>query len=65
MPLKQQKKDNTLSLKYYGPYKVPHIIENMVHRLELPPSSCLYPIFQVSCLKKLIGENKPIYTILS
>ena len=61
--LKQAKKDNKLSPKYYGPYKVLKNIGTMAYRLELPASSQLHPIFHVSCLKKVIGEKILVQTI--
>ena len=36
MSLKQAKKDNKLSPKYYGPYKVLQNIGTMANKLELP-----------------------------
>ena len=38
-------------------------IGTMAYKLELPGSSRLHPVFHVSCLKKVIGENIPIQTI--
>ena len=64
MPLKQQKKDNKLSPKYYGPYKVLQRIGSMTYKLELPPSSCVHPIFHVSFLKKVIGDKIPVQIVL-
>jgi len=64
MSLKQAKKDNKLLPKYYGPYKVLQNIGTMAYKLELPASSRVHPIFHVSCLKKVIGENLPVQTIL-
>ena len=63
MSLKQAKKDNKLSPKYYGPYKVLKNIGTMACKLELPASSRVHPVFHVSCLKKVIGENIPVQTI--
>ena len=63
MSLKQAKKDNKLSPKYYGPYKVLQKIGTMAYKLELPGSSRVHPFFHVSCLKKVIGENIPVQTI--
>ena len=39
MSLKITKKDNKLSPKYYGPYKVLQNIGSMAYKLELPASS--------------------------
>ena len=64
MSLKQAKKDNKLSSKYYGPYRVLQNIGTMAYKLELPASSRVHPIFHVSCLKKVIGENLLVQTIL-
>ena len=63
MSLKQAKKDNKLSAKSYGPYKVLQKIGTMAYKLELPASSRVHPIFHVSCLKKVIGENIPVQNI--
>ena len=64
MSLKQAKKDNELSPKYYGPYKVLQKIGTMAYKLNLPASSQVHPVFHVSCLKKVIGENLQVQTIL-
>ena len=62
--LKQAKKDNKLSPKCYGPYKVLQNIGTMAYKLELPASSRVHPIFHVSCLKKVIGDKLLVQTIL-
>ena len=64
MSLKQAKKDNKLSPKYYVPYKVLQKIGTMAYKLELPTSSRVHPVFHVSCLKRVIGENLLVQTIL-
>jgi hypothetical protein len=64
MYLKQQKNDNKLTAKYYGPYKVLQRNESMDYKLELPPSSCVHLVFRVSFLKKVIDNMIPIQTIL-
>jgi hypothetical protein len=63
MSLKQAKKDNKLSPKYYGPYKVLQKIGTMAYKLELPASSQVHPVFHVSCLKKVIADKIPVQTI--
>ena len=64
MSLKQAKKDNKLLPKYDGPYKVLQKIGTMAYKLELPASSRVHPVFHVSCLKKIIGDQIPVQTIL-
>ena len=64
MSLKEAKKDNKLSPKYYGPYKVLQKIGTMACKLELPSSSRVHLVFHVSCLKKVIGDKLPVQTIL-
>jgi hypothetical protein len=63
MSLKQDKKGNKLSPKYYGPYKVLQNIGTMAYKLELSASSRVHPIFHVSCLKKVIGDKITVQTI--
>jgi len=64
MSLKQAKKDNKLSPKYYGLYKVLQKIGTMAYKLELPAAFPMHPIFHVSCLKKVIGDKLPVQIIL-
>jgi hypothetical protein len=64
MSLKQQKKDNKLAPKYYGPYKVLQRIGSMAYKLELPPSSRVHRDFHVSCLKKVNGNKIPVQIVL-
>ena len=63
MSLNQAKKDNKVSPKYYGTYKVLQKIGTMAYKLELPASSQEDPFFHVSCSKKVIGDKLPVQTI--
>jgi hypothetical protein len=63
MSLKIAKKDNKLSPKYYGSYKVLQKAGTMTYKLELIASSQVHPVFHVSLLKNVIGDKIPIQTI--
>ena len=63
MFLKKAKKDNKLSPKYYGPYKVLQNIGTMAYKLELPASLLVHPIFHVSCLNKVIDDKILVQTV--
>ena len=63
MSLKRAKKDNKLSPKYYGLYKMLQKIGTMTCKLELPTASLVHPIFHISCLKNVIGDKLPVQTI--
>ena len=64
MSLKNTKKDNKLSPKYYGPYKVLQNIGSMSYKLELPAYSWVHPILDVSCLKKVINDKLLVQNLL-
>ena len=60
MPLKYSKKDNKLSPKYYGPYKVLQNIGSIACKLKLPTFSRVHQVFHVSSLKKVISDKIPV-----
>jgi hypothetical protein len=47
MSLRQAKKDNKLSPKYYSPYKVLQKIGTMAYKLVFPASSRVHPVSMV------------------
>lgn len=62
--MKKQKKNHKLSLRYYGPYQIMQNIGSFSYKLELQPTTKIYPFFHVSCLKKVIGQNIPTQIVL-
>jgi hypothetical protein len=53
-----------LAPKFYGPYIVLEHVGQVTYQLALPSQSKLYPVFHVSCLKKVIGTMCQIQTNL-
>lgn len=51
-----------LAPKFYGPYQILQHIGEVAYKLALPPTSRIHPIFQVSCLKKVVWKNYNIQT---
>ena len=52
-----------LVAKYFDPFQISARVGEVAYRLYLPPHSRIHPVFQVSQLKKKIG-NKPHQSIL-
>lgn len=46
-----------LSLRFYGPFQILSRVDSIAYRLELPLTSQIHLVFQVSLLKKKIGNN--------
>ena len=61
---KKERKNNKLSPRYYGPYQIMQKIGSVSYKLELPPTKKIHPVFHVSCLKKVIGQNIPTQIVL-
>jgi hypothetical protein len=64
MSLKKKHKDNKLSHKYYGPYKVLQSIGSMAYEMEFLAYSCVHRVFHVSFLKRVIDNKITVQTIL-
>ena len=64
IPLKNFKKDNKLSPKYYVPYKMLQKIGTMAYKLQLLASSWVHSTFHISRLNKVVGDKILVQTVL-
>lgn len=53
-----------LLFKYYGPYAVLARVGEVAYKLNLPENSRIHPVVHVSQLKKAIGPNIQVQTVL-
>jgi hypothetical protein len=53
-----------LAPKFYGPYHIIKHIGLVAYKLALRATSKIHPVFHVSCLKKVVGQNCRVQTIL-
>ena len=67
-PFKQQsirlRRVGKLAPKFFGPFQVLQKIGSVAYKLDLPPTSCIHPVFHVSCLKAKLSQHiSPIPTL--
>lgn len=53
-----------LQPRYYGPYEMLDKIWAMAYKLNLPEGSKIHPVFHVSCLKKQLGLDVAVQSML-
>jgi hypothetical protein len=53
-----------LSFKYFGPFEITQRVGQVAYKLRLPKSSHIHPVFHISLLKKVVGQDVSVSSSL-
>ncbi|KAA0053430.1 Retrotransposable element Tf2 [Cucumis melo var. makuwa] len=60
----RSKRNEKLSSRYFGPYKILERIGEVAYRLELPADAVIHPVFHVSQLRKFVSNQTNVLPTL-
>ncbi|KAL0561486.1 hypothetical protein IC582_001914 [Cucumis melo] len=60
----RSKRNEKLSSRYFGPYKILERIGEVAYRLELPTDATIHPVFHVSQLRKFVSNQTNVLPTL-
>ena len=60
----RKKRNEKLSLKFFGPYEIVDRVGTVEYKLNLPATTSIHPVFHVSQLKKFVGDKAGVQSTI-